>query len=311
MNKSRSTSFSLVMSLMLAGCNATSVDVTKAKFGILKSQNEIQSTLAAKGPIELTKHLGARWEVDRSGLINLESPKALAEGLESGPEPIEIYSYSIIHPQFGTYLIDSGVSTKFLDAENDADLSFIVRTAMNTDSLKVETTTKSIVDSFEGPIKGVLLTHIHLDHIMGLTDLPKATPVFIGPGDGQLKSFDHLFTQGTTDRLLANVDTLREWPFDAEDSSADAIDLFGDGSVWAIHSPGHTPGSTAYLVQSTTGLQLITGDVCHTRWGWENGVEPGTFSVDQPTSLKSLIKLKEFVQLNPDTEVHPGHQSLR
>ncbi|MFT7687732.1 MAG: N-acyl homoserine lactone hydrolase [Candidatus Azotimanducaceae bacterium] len=302
--------FSVVSTVMLGACHATSIDVTRAKFGILKSEVDIQASLRLVGPITMTKHLAAHWEVDRAGLINLDSPKAIAAGLEAGPESIEIYTYSITHPQFGTYLIDSGVSKNFLDAKNNTDLTFIVRAAMNTDSLKVVKTTSAIADSFSEPIKGVLLSHIHLDHIMGLSDLPFGTPVYIGPGDSKLTRAENLFTQGTTDRLLVNVDSLREWPFNPEAPSSSAIDLFGDGSVWAIHSPGHTPGSTAYLVQSTNGLQLITGDASHTRWGWINGVEPGTFSTDQPASLKSLTKLKKFVTLNPGTEVHPGHQSL-
>ena len=66
------------------------------------------------------------------------------------------------------------------------------------------------------------------------------------------------------------------------------IDVFGDGSVWAIHVPGHSPGSTAYLVRTPRGSKLLVGDASHTRWGWENGVEPGTFSLDGPRSAESL-----------------------
>ena len=44
--------------------------------------------------------------------------------------------------------------------------------------------------------------------------------------------------------------------------------------------PGHTRGSTAYLVRTPQGPVLLTGDACHTRWGWEHDVEPGNFSGD-------------------------------
>jgi hypothetical protein len=30
------------------------------------------------------------------------------------------------------------------------------------------------------------------------------------------------------------------------------------------------------LARTTTGPVLLTGDTCHTRWGWDNSVEPGT-----------------------------------
>jgi N-acyl homoserine lactone hydrolase len=105
---------------------------------------------------------------------------------------------------------------------------------------------------------------------------------------------------------MANVSTLQEWQFGPEG----IIDIFGDGSVWALHTPGHTPGATAYLVRSTTGTQLLIGDATHTKWGWENGVEPGTYSLDIPQSVKSLSMLKQLAQDHPAVIVHPGHQSL-
>jgi glyoxylase-like metal-dependent hydrolase (beta-lactamase superfamily II) len=87
------------------------------------------------------------------------------------------------------------------------------------------------------------------------------------------------------------------------------IDVFGDGSLWAIQSPGHTPGSTAYLARTTKGPQLMIGDATHTRWGWDNGVEPGTYSEDGPLSVVSLQKLLELSASHPAMTVHPGHQN--
>jgi glyoxylase-like metal-dependent hydrolase (beta-lactamase superfamily II) len=113
-------------------------------------------------------------------------------------------------------------------------------------------------------------------------------------------------TQGTTDRLLVNVAELQEWQY----PESGVIDIFGDGSVWAIHSAGHTPGATAYLARTTTGPQLMLGDTTHTKWGWENGVEPGAFSTDIPQSVISLDRLIKLAKANPLLQVHPGHQSL-
>ena len=86
------------------------------------------------------------------------------------------------------------------------------------------------------------------------------------------------------------------------------LDVFGDGSVWALSVPGHTPGSTAYLVRSKAGPVLLTGDACHTRWGWEHHVEPGTFTGDGPRGAESFKKLQGFVAAHPEVEVRLGHQ---
>jgi len=263
------------------------------------------------GLITFQKHLAARWAVDRAGLINLKHPDAIVAGLQAGQEPIELYVYTITHPKFGTYLVDSGISESFRNADNNSDISFIVRKAMNTGALKIEETTHSLASSIPAGISGVFLTHIHLDHIMGLSDLPAKTPIYVGAGDVSMSSFMNIFTQGTTDRLLGSNARLLEWPFSVNGSGeADVIDVFGDGSLWAIHSPGHTPGSTAYLVRSTEGVQLLVGDACHTRWGWNHGVEPGTFSENQQQSVGSLKVLKMLAKQFPAIKVHPGHQSL-
>ena len=93
------------------------------------------------------------------------------------------------------------------------------------------------------PLAGVLLTHLHLDHLLGLPDVPRGTPLYAGPGE-------------TTPR----------------------------------------------------GPVLFTGDACHTRFGWEHGVEPGTFSLDQPGSETSLMTLEDLARRHPQLEVHLGHQ---
>ena len=140
---------------------------------------------------------------------------------------------------------------------------------------------------------------------MGLSDLSSDIPVYIGRGDASSSAVTHIATQGTTNRLLENVEYLQEWQF----TEQGIIDVFGDGSLWAIHSPGHTPGTTAYLAITTDGPQLLVGDVTHTRWGWDNGVEPGSYSKDTKLNARSLKKLKNLVENHPTITAHPGHQN--
>jgi len=267
---------------------------------------ELESIINVPGPIKFEKHVAANWSINLSGLLNLEHPLAVKAGLQEKDEPIQLYVYSLSHPDRGTYLVDSGISERFNSPDENPDLSFLVKMAMKTDKIQVIKTTQQLAKQSAGGVSGVFLTHIHMDHILGLTDLPKSTPVYTGPGEGSLSSAEHMFTQGTTDRLLANVQQLREWQFDQNG----IVDIFGDKSVFAIHSPGHSPGSTAYLVRSTEGPQLLIGDATHTRWGWEHGVEPGTFSADPEKSVESLQRLIQLSESFPEITVHPGHQSL-
>jgi N-acyl homoserine lactone hydrolase len=52
----------------------------------------------------------------------------------------------------------------------------------------------------------------------------------------------------------------------------------------------------------------MTGDTSHTRWGWDNGVEPGTFLADRQRSRDSLRALKTLSQRHPNMTVKLGHQ---
>ncbi len=53
---------------------------------------------------------------------------------------------------------------------------------------------------------------------------------------------------------------------------------------------------------------LLTGDACHTRWGWEHTVEPGDYTRDNERNLKNLISMKKLVARHPKIDVRFGHQ---
>ncbi len=294
------------------GCTASRHPAVRAELGTARSSDAMLAVASEPGPIEFQKIVAAKWVVIRSGLINLDHPKAKAAGLEDGDEPIEIYFYVLRHPRFGTYIVDSGVERAYESEEGSSRVSWLVKTAMRTETLEVEKSTAAWLAEQREPLAGVFITHIHLDHVMGLPDVPAETPIFVGPGEPVATQFLNLFTRGSIDAQFEGKAALREWPFapDAAGRFDGVVDVFGDGSIWALHVPGHTPGSTAFLVRSTEGPHLLIGDATHTRFGWENGVEPGSFSHDPPRSAVSLEKLKSLEAEIPNLRVHPGHQSL-
>lgn len=297
----------VIASLMfLSACTVTDVATRKSVLGksaTMESLGVAVNKVTNKSLLEFEKHSVANWQVPLSGLLNLKHPRSVNAGIKNRDEPIKLFLYTLTHPNHGTYLIDSGVSETFIDAAHNSDVSFVVKKAMGISSLKVIKTTKQIIKQ-HGKISGVLLTHLHLDHIMGFSDIASDVPVYIGPRDTKTVALEHLVSRGTTNRLLKTVNTLHEWSF----GEGQVLDVFGDGSLWAIHVPGHTPGSTAYLAMTTNGPQLILGDASHTRWGWDNGVEPGTFSHNGPQSGISLAMLKKLVADYPSITAHPGHQ---
>lgn len=300
--------------LLLAGCAVTSHATRTAPLGAPSSLAALEALVDQPGPIQIETVTVADWQVPLSGLLNLDDPSARAAGLEDRDEPIHIFLHSLRHPTRGAFVVDSGVEEALAGDRERAAVRGLVASVAGLDALKVRLDTRSWLERQPAPLSGVLLTHLHLDHVMGLPDIPAGTPIYTGPGEAQATSFENLFVQGTTDRELAGHAPLSEWPFrPAREGAAEGItavlDVFGDGTLWALHVPGHTPGSTAYLARSPRGPVLFTGDACHTAWGWEHGVEPGTFSSDRERSRSSLIALRALVQRHPHIDVRLGHQT--
>jgi len=296
----------------LVGFRPTTHPSEAARIGVVRSSDEMEATLASPGPVRVETIVGADWEVDRSGLVNLSHPEAKRAGLEDGPEPIHIYLHVLRHPTRGTFLVDTGVERALRDDPEQAAIRGMVASFMGVEKMKVSTDTASFVAQEKGAIAGVFLTHLHLDHVSGMPDVPKAATVFTGPGEAAARGALNVFVQGSTDRALAGHPPLAELPFAADPSGrfAGVLDLFGDQSVFAIWVPGHTPGSVAYLARTPTGPVLFVGDTCHTAWGWQHGVEPGTFTADHARNATSLAALRALAERHPAMTVRLGHQEL-
>jgi N-acyl homoserine lactone hydrolase len=181
---------------------------------------------------------------------------------------------------------------------------------MELDRMNVKMPLGDWLAAQSAPLRGVFMTHLHPDHITGMADVPAGTPVYTGPGEARDKSWLYAVLQPNTDRALDGKPPIDEWDFqpDAQGRFAGVVDVFGDETVWAISTPGHTAGSTAYLVRSPQGPVLFTGDVSHTRWGWEHDVEPGSLTSDHATNAKSLAQLRALVAAHPGISVRLGHQ---
>lgn len=73
------------------------------------------------------------------------------------------------------------------------------------------------------------------------------------------------------------------------------VDVFGDGSVVALHLPGHTPDHMALLVKLASGPVLLTGDLYHSREAREKrGVPP--FNTSREQTLRSMDKFEKLAK---------------
>jgi len=71
-------------------------------------------------------------------------------------------------------------------------------------------------------------------------------------------------------------------------------DVFGDGSVIILRTPGHTPGHQSLLVKlAQMGPVIITGDAVHFRENWDSDGVPA-FNYDRAQTVASVERLKKI-----------------
>jgi N-acyl homoserine lactone hydrolase len=155
----------------------------------------------------------------------------------------------------------------------------------------------------------VVLTHLHSDHASGIAQFPDATFVVSsaeweaaangGASDGYIKrQFDHAFDY----RLL-------DFESDAADSFASfgrSLDLFGDGSVRLVFTPGHSAGHCSVILRLAERDVLLTADAASTRRTIDETALPYKMD-DEHRFRRSLREIQLYIEQNPDTLVIPGH----
>ena len=147
------------------GSRATSHAIEPAQLGNVSSAAALEAVIDEPGPIEVETVRAARWSVPRSGLINLDDPRARAAGLRDGPEPIEVYFHALRHPQRGQLIFDTGIERAFVAEPERAAVRGWVRSAAGVDTMLVEVDLASWLAQ-RPPIAGVVLSHLHLDHVL-------------------------------------------------------------------------------------------------------------------------------------------------
>jgi glyoxylase-like metal-dependent hydrolase (beta-lactamase superfamily II) len=151
-------------------------------------------------------------------------------------------------------------------------------------------------------IKYLAISHYHADHTGQAPSFPHAI-LLIGKGD-----WDELTSP--TPNEMAKPAPFTNWISGGakfELVTADK-DIFGDGTVVMLNTPGHTPGHHSLLLRlNEMGNVLISGDLAQFRENYASNGMP-SFNTSRAATLASLDRFKK-IAANLNATVIVQHDS--
>ncbi len=126
-------------------------------------------------------------------------------------------------------------------------------------------------------IKAMAISHTHPDHI-GNVEMFPSTMLYVQKAEYEWP--------GANNQPRFNA----EHPVTKLEGDHD---VFGDGSVTILSTPGHTPGHQSLLVKlPNTGAIVLTGDAVHFRENWDNRRVP-SLNTDKEQTAASMQKIAD------------------
>ncbi len=251
--------------------------------------------------------------LNKRGALNPDHPKAGI--IENELLEIPVLAHWLHHEELGDYLIDTGLdSSYYKDPHGNMKgilSKLFIKANMFVDEYK-QGKNQNIghyIEEYEIKLNGVFFTHLHSDHISGTRELPKNIPYVVSKGE-KYHDYKPLFYGD----YLKGVETLYEIDFKDACSMpilGKCVDIFGDASLWAVSTPGHSKGHISFLINTKKVPLLLAGDVCFIKSNFEKGAGPSSYTEDVKTNQESLDKLIRFKKAYPQVEVICGHEYRR
>ena len=143
-----------------------------------------------------------------------------------------------------------------------------------------------------GDIGRVAISHTHGDHIGNMALFPNATVLMQRAEYNWIHSPDG--TNDNVNQLMALARKLLGEPKHLELLDGDT-DVFGDGSVMLLATPGHSPGHQSLLVHlRSSGFIILSGDVVHLRENFEKNIVP-SLNTDKAASIASMARIRQLI----------------
>lgn len=253
-------------------------------------------------PISVTSFKTGSVVINRMGTVNPDHPRAL--NIIDEEMEVPVLAHWVYHEDKGDFILDTGLDVSYFDDPRGG----LEGTSVDEFKQDKNENIAYHISKHGLNLKMVFLSHLHADHAAGVRELPKNISYVIAKGEydeyhpeihgdfleglGELCEID--FSQATLMPILGL-----------------SVDLLGDGSLWAILTPGHTPYHTSFLVNGTEGPILLTMDAAFIHANLEIGVAASDYTWNVEMAQETLEKINEFLSEYPQVRVGPGHEILK
>ena len=224
------------------------------------------------------------------------------------------------HAEHGRILVDTGYAPRIYEYEGLSSFPYSTFARMHSFFVEDGETAVSQIDP--SSIDAIILTHLHPNQIGGLRDFPDVALIYFQEAyavaeenrtrQAMLSRFmpdllpdDFLTRSRTRSATRSRPIPYQFMPF------THGWDIFEDGSLLAVHLPGHAYGQMGLFVQTAEGLVFLCADACWHSRNYREPVRPhptaNLLKNEAKVYRNILERIQEFHRRNPTVPIYPSH----
>lgn len=227
----------------------------------------------------------------------------------ASPHRFPVAAFLIEHPTAGGFIVDAGFSNAVAVSPR-RELGRIGTLVFRNPRMQRSQSAMHQLRERGVSVETILMTHLHWDHASGLVDFPDVC-VLVDRAEWWAAQRRFGSLHGYIRRQFSH-----SWQIKIFDSSGPTtapwsafkrtLDLFGDGSVRVVATPGHSPGHVSLILRLRDRLALIAGDALYTMRTLRDEHHPWELG-DACRYHESFASIAAFAREHPQALIMPGH----